>query len=396
MRVFDSPDIRNVALIGHGHSGKTALASAMLFTASATDRLLKPDEGNTVTDFDEEEVARKLSISSGIAAFAWQKTKLNVIDTPGYNMFLNDTRSAMAAADGVVTVLDGVAGVEVSAVKVWGFAEEFALPAAILVNKLDRERSSFDRVVANAQEKFGRSVIPVHLPVGAERNFTGIIDLIRMRCWSYTAGGDGKGKEGDIPEALKEAASAGHEALVEMVAEGNDELLEEFFATGTLPCDHLISGLQQAVRDRRIFPALCCSAAQNAGADLLMSFLAEVFPSPLARNGLPAVQNGKEIEKSITPNEPPSVFVFKTAADPFAGRVTYFKVMSGTVKDDAHLTNARSNSNERLGHIATPFGKTMQPIAELRAGDIGEVAKLKETLTGDTLCEKDNCATFGR
>ena len=311
MRVFDSPDIRNVALIGHGHSGKTALASAMLFTASATDRLLKPDEGNTVTDFDEEEVARKLSISSGIAAFAWQKTKLNVIDTPGYNMFLNDTRSAMAAADGVVTVLDGVAGVEVSAVKVWGFAEEFALPAAILVNKLDRERSSFDRVVANAQEKFGRSVIPVHLPVGAERNFTGIIDLIRMRCWSYTAGGDGKGKEGDIPEALKEAASAGHEALVEMVAEGNDELLEEFFATGTLPCDHLISGLQQAVRDRRIFPALCCSAAQNAGADLLMSFLAEVFPSPLARNGLPAVQNGKEIEKSITPNEPPSVFVFK-------------------------------------------------------------------------------------
>ena len=394
MRVFDSPDIRNVALIGHGHSGKTALASAMLFTASATDRLLKPDEGNTVTDFDEEEVARKLSISSGLAAFAWQKTKLNVIDTPGYNMFLNDTRSALTAADGVVTVLDGVAGVEVSAVKVWGFAEEFALPAAILVNKLDRERSSFDRVVANAQERFGRSVIPVHLPVGAEKNFTGIIDLIRMRCWSYTAGGDGKGKEGDIPEALKEAASAGHEALVEMVAEGNDELLEEFFATGTLPCDHIISGLQQAVRDRRIFPALCCSAAQNAGADLLMSFLAEVFPSPLARNGLPAVQDGKEIEKSITPNEPPSVFVFKTAADPFAGRITYFKVMSGTVKDDAHLTNARSNSNERLGHIATPFGKTMQPIAELRAGDIGEVAKLKETLTGDTLCEKDNCATF--
>ncbi|MBV8553526.1 MAG: elongation factor G [Acidobacteriaceae bacterium] len=394
MRVFDSSDVRNVALVGHGHSGKTSLASAMLFTAGATDRHLKPDEGNTITDFDEEAIARKLTISSGVAAFPWQKTKLNIIDTPGYNIFLNDTRSTMAAADGVVVVLDGVAGVEVSTEKVWSFAADFGLPAAFVVNKLDRERAAFDRVVENIHERFGRSAIPVQMPVGAEKNFSGIIDLIRMQCWSYTPGGDGKGKESEIPAALKEAATTGHEALVEMVAEGNDELMEEFFATGTLPCEHIISGLQQAVRERRLFPVLCAAAAQNAGIDLLMSFLAEVFPAPLNGPEATAIKNGQEIKKAIAADEPPAAFVFKTTADPFAGRVTYFKVMSGSVKDDAHLMNVRSNVNERLAHIATPFGKTMQPVPELRAGDIGVVAKLKETLTGDTLLEKANGLSF--
>jgi elongation factor G len=215
-----------------------------------------------------------------------------------------------------------------------------------------------------------------------------------MRAWSYKAGGNGKGAEGDIPAAELEAANKAHEALVEMIAEGNDELMEEFFATGTLPCEHIVSGLQQAMRERRIFPILCTAASQNIGADLALNFIAEVFPSPLDRAPLAATQDGKPLEKAIAPKEPGSVFVFKTAADPFAGRVTYFKVMSGALKDDAHLTNMRSNANERLAHIATPFGKTMQPITELRAGDIGAVAKLKETLTGDTLCEKTNCVVF--
>lgn len=394
MKVFDSSDIRNVALIGHGHCGKTALASAMLFTAGATDRHLKPDEGNTITDFDEEEIARKLSISSAVAAFGWQKTKFNIIDTPGYNIFLNDTRSAMAAADGALTILDGVAGIEVSTEKVWQFATDFGLPAGIVINKLDRERSSFDRAMEGIQESFGRSAVPVQLPIGSEKNFTGIVDLIRMRSWCYRPGADGRGKEGDIPDSMSEAAATAHEALVEMVAEGNDELMEEFFSSGTLPFEHIVSGLQEAVRQRRIFPVLCVASTQNIGTDLLMNFMAEIFPSPLQRPEMPALQSGKEIKKAIAPGEPPSVFVFKTAADPFAGRVTYFKVMSGAVKDDAHLTNARSGANERLAHIATPFGKAMQPVTELRSGDIGAVAKLKETLTGDTLCEKTNCVTF--
>jgi elongation factor G len=394
MRVFDSSDIRNVALIGHGHSGKTSLASALLFTGGATDRLLKADEGNTITDFDEEEIARKLSVSSAVAAFPWQKTKLNLIDTPGYNIFLNDTRSALAAADSALVLIDGVAGVEVSTEKVWQFAEEFKLACGLVINKLDRERSSFERALESVTQRFGRAAVPVHLPIGSEKNFNGVIDLIRMRAWTYKAGSNGKGAEGDIPAAEQEAANKAHEALVEMIAEGNDELMEEFFARGTLPWEHIISGLQQAVRERRIFPVLCAAASQNVGADLAMNFVAEIFPSPLDRPPLAAIQDGKPVEKAIAPKDSGSVFVFKTAADPFAGRVTYFKVTSGTVKDDAHLTNMRSNASERLAHITTPFGKSMQPVTELRAGDIGAVAKLKETLTGDTLCEKTNCVVF--
>jgi elongation factor G len=391
MRVFDSSDIRNVALIGHGHSGKTSLTSALLATASATDRHLKVDEGNTITDFDEEEIARKLTITSSVAAFAWQKTKLNLIDTPGYNIFLNDTRSIMVAADGAMLLLDGVAGVEVSTEKVWQFAEEFNLPCVLVVNKLDRERSSFQRAVDNIHEVFGRAAVPVFLPIGAEKNFSGIVDLIRMRSYSYKPGGDGKGKEGEIEAAQKDEANTAREALIEMIAEGNDQLMEEFFESGTLPVEHIVSGLQQAVRERRIFPILCSAAVQNIGCDALLNFVAEIMPSPLERAPLAAVQNGEDTTRKIDSKDAPSIFVFKTAADPFAGRVSYFKVMSGTVKDDAHLTNMRTNASERLAHIATPFGKTMQPITELRAGDIGTVAKLKETLTGDTLCEKTNC-----
>ena len=394
MKVFDSSDIRNVALIGHGHSGKTSLASAMLFTAGATDRHLKVDEGNTITDFDEEEVVRKLSITSSLASIAWQKTKINLIDTPGYNIFLNDTRSAMVAADAAIVMLDGVAGVEVSTEKVWKFAEEFRFPCALVVNKLDRERSSFERVLESVHERFGRAAVPVHLPLGAEKTFSGVIDLIRMEAHCYKGGSDGNGKQSEIPTPEQEAASAAHEALVEMIAEGNDELMEEFFATGTLPVEHIVSGLQQAVRERRIFPVLCASAGQNIGADLVANFIAEVLPSPLDGPKMTAVKNGVEREQALVPSGPPAIFVFKTAADPFAGRVSYFKVTSGTLKDDAHLVNMRSSVNERLAHIATPFGKSLQPITELRTGDLGAVAKLKETLTGDTLCEKTNCVVF--
>jgi elongation factor G len=394
MKVFDSSDIRNVALIGHGHSGKTSLASAMLFTSGATDRHLKVDEGNTITDFDEEEVARKLTITTSVAAMAWQKTKLNLIDTPGYNIFLNDARSAMIAADAAIVVLDGVAGVEVSTEKVWRFAEEFKLPCVLVVNKLDRERSSFERTLESVHERFGRAALPVHLPLGAEKIFSGVIDLIRMETYSYASGGDGKGKQSEIPASEQEAATVAHETLVEMIAEGNDELMEEFFATGTLPVEHIVSGLQQAVRERRIFPVLCAAGVQNIGTDLLANFVAEILPSPLEGPKRAAVQNGVESEQAITPAGAPSLFVFKTAADPFAGRVSYLKVTSGTLKDDAHLVNMRSNVNERLAHIATPLGKGLQPVTELRAGDIGAVAKLKETLTGDTLCEKTNCVVF--
>jgi elongation factor G len=394
MKVFDSSDIRNVALIGHGHSGKTSLAAAMLFTAGATDRHLKVDEGNAVTDFDEEEVARKITISSAVAAFPWQKNKFNVIDTPGYNIFLPEAQSALIAADAAVVIVDGVAGVEVSTEKVWQFAADMNLPCVLIVNKLDRERSSFDRALESIHHRFGRAAVPIQLPLGEEKGFTGIVDLIRMKSFCYKSDGDGKGKEGDIPTPQEIESGAAHEALIEMIAEGNDELMEEFFATNTLPVEHILSGLKEAVKNRRIFPVLCASASHNIGTDLALSLIAEILPSPLEGRLLEGSENGREIQKSVAPAQATSAFVFKTSADPFAGRVTFFKVTSGLIKDDVHLNNMRSSANERLAHIATPFGKTMQPVTELRAGDIGVVAKLKDTLTGDTLCEKSACVVF--
>jgi elongation factor G len=393
MKVHESSEIRNVALIGHGHAGKTSLACALFHSAGATERLTKPDEGNAVTDFDEEEIYRKISISSSLAAFNWKNNKLNLVDTPGYNIFLEDAHAAMIAADAALLVLDGVSGIEVSSEKVWSFAEEFEMPCVLFVNKLDRERSDFERVVNDIHERFGRSAIPVQLPIGAEKEFSGVIDLIRMKAYCYSVGSQ-RGKEAEIPTPYREAAETAHEALVEMVAEGKDDLMEEFFATGTLPAEHILTGLQEEMRERRLFPILCGSACQNIGADLLLDFISDVMPSPLDGTKIAAVEASKELKRAASADGPASLFVFKTLADPFAGRLSYFKVMSGSLSTDASLTNMRTNQAERLSHISTPFGKLSGEIRELKAGDIGVVAKLKDTLTGDTLCEKAGCAVF--
>jgi elongation factor G len=393
MKVHDSSDIRNVALIGHGHAGKTSLACALFYSAGATERLTLPDEGNAITDFDEEEIYRKISISSSVAGFEWQKTKFNLIDTPGYNIFLENTRSSMVAADAAVLVLDGVAGVEVSSEKVWSFTNQFEMPCALLVNKLDRDRADFDRTVENIHERFGRSAIPVQLPIGAEKNFSGIIDLIRMKAYCYSPGGQ-RGKPTDIPTAYEEAATKAHEALVEMVAEGKDDLMEEFFATGTLPVEHIISGLREEMGERRLFPILCGAAASNIGADLLLDFMSEIFPSPLEGTKLAATAGEQENQQAVRAEGPVSLFVFKTLADPFSGRLSYFKVMSGSLANDASLVNMRTSQAERVAHLSIAFGKQLSEIKELKAGDIGVVAKLKDTLTGDTLCEKSDCVVF--
>ncbi len=375
MKVYETSDIRNVALVGHGNSGKTALTSALLLASGATPRL------ENITDFDDEEIARKITISSAVAACEWRGKKINLIDTPGFNIFINDTRGTLIAADSALVVVDGVSGVEVQTEKVWTFADEFVLPRAVVINKLDRERSSFDRTLENVQAAFGRTAIPIHLPIGAEKDFKGVVDLVRMK--SYVGG-----KEGDIPADLADAAKTAHEALVEMVAEGNDALLEEFFNEGTLPVDHILDGLREAVRVRRLFPVLCASATGNIGSDLILSFINEHFPSPLECGSWKGKTNGKEVERGIKDSGPVSAFVFKTVADAFAGRVSYFKVISGVLKNDAHLINSRSGADERLAHVGAIFGKTIQPLNELHAGDIGAVAKLRDTLTGDTLADK--------
>ncbi|MGP8244003.1 MAG: elongation factor G [Bryobacteraceae bacterium] len=388
MKVYETKDLRNVGVVGHGDSGKTTLTAGLLFTAGATSRLLRVDEGNTITDFDEEEIQRKITISTAVAVAEWNKTKVNLLDTPGYNIFINDARAALVAADSALVQVDGVAGVEVQTEKVWGFAADFKLPRAIVINKLDRERADFERALSSVQETFGRAAVPIQIPIGKERDFNGVIDLIGMKSYTYSADGDGKGKEGDIPAALAEAAKQAHEALVEMVAEGNDALMEEFFDQGTLPVEHIVEGLNQAVRELRLFPVLCASALHNIGADRILNCIVDHLPNPAERQAVAAMVDGKESTRAVSPTGPCSLFVFKTAADPFAGRITYFKVITGVLKNDANLSNLNRGSVERLAHLSIPLGKTLQAVTELNAGDLGAVAKLKDTLTGDSLAEK--------
>ena len=388
MRVYDGTDLRNVALVGHLHSGKTSLTAAMLFTAGATTRLTRVDEGNAPTDFDEEEVARKISISAAIAPVEWKKNKVNLVDTPGFNSFLYETKAALVGADAGVVLVDGVAGVEVGTEHVYNLCVEANIPRAFLINKLDRERSSFDRALESIQAAFGRVAIPVQLPIGVEKEFKGVIDLIRMRAWIYSSDGDGKGKEQNIPDDLNDAAMLAHEALVEIVAEGNDALLEEFFAEGTLPVDHIVEGLRQAIREQRLFPVFCSSALHNIGTGQLLDQFAELLPNPGEHEDAHGTWNGHEENRKMHDSAPLSVYVFKTIADPFAGRLSYFRVISGVLKNDAHLINASKGTDERFSHIACPLGKTLLPVNELHAGDIGAVAKLKDTLTGHTLHDK--------
>jgi len=388
VKTYEGKDIRNVGVVGHGDSGKTSLTSALLFTSGATNRLTKVDEGNTVTDFDDEEIQRKISISTALAYAEWKKTKINFLDTPGYNIFLNDTHASLAAADSAIVVVDAVAGVEVQTEKVWDFSNEFNLPRALVINKLERERASFQRALESIQSFFGRTAIPVQLPWGAERDFKGVVDLVRMKAYSYKLDGDGKGQETDIPADMADAAQTAHEALVEMVAEGNDALMEEFFEKGTLPVEHIVDGIKNALRDRRLFPVLCASALHNIGSDQVLNFIVENLPAPTDRGTVEAKLNGSEVERKIGDAEPVSAFVFKTTADPFAGRITFFKVYSGVLKNDANLHNVQRGSAERLSHIACALGKTLTPVTDLHAGDIGAVAKLKDTLTGDTLADK--------
>ena len=394
MKVYDGSDIRNIGLAGHLNCGKTSLVAGIIFTCGGSSRLTRVDEGNTITDFDDEETQRKITIATAVASVEWKKTKLNLLDTPGFNIFINDTKQSLIAADSMCAVVDGVAGVEVQTEKVWSIADEYELARAVIINKLDRERADFTRALESVQAAFGRAAVPIQIPLGAERDFKGVIDLIGMKAYTYTPDGDGKGKESEIPAELADAAQKAHDTLVEMVAEGDDALLEEFFDKGALPVEHIREGLKRGIRERRIFPVLCTSALRNIGTDALLDFMSEFLPAPVERAPLKATLNGAEVERKISNSGPVSAFVFKTVADPFAGRVSYFKVISGIIKNDAHLFNSRTGTEERLAHIGSLFGKTVNHVTELRAGDIGGVAKLKDTLTGDTLADKSSLVKY--
>jgi elongation factor G len=392
VKVYEGANIRNAVLVGHGHSGKTSLVSALLYTAGSTPRLGRVDDGSATTDFDEEEVARQMSIAASVATLDWNKTKINLIDTPGFNMFVHEAKLAMPAVENVIVVVDGVAGVEVVTEKVWNYADEFHMPRIIVVSRMDRERADATRTLESLTASFGRTVMPLQLPIGSEKNFSGIVDLVRMKAFTYEMGGNGKGKEADIPAGIAEEAKAAHERLVELIAEGKDELMEEFFEKGTIPEEHLIPALHEAIKEDRIFPVLFTSGLGNIGSDKLMDFLvdfAEHADEKPDQKAVATPNNGEPPARKVRDSEPLSVFVFKTMSDPFAGRISYLKVMSGVLKNDAVVQNFTRNVSEKLSHIGTVQGKALTDVAEVHAGDICAVAKLKETLTGDTLGDKN-------
>ena len=386
MKVYDATGIRNIAIVGHGGCGKTQLVSTMLFVAGAVNRLGKVDDGTTVTDFDEEEIARKHTLSSSLAYAEWQKTKVNIIDTPGFANFLTDARAALRVAEAAVLVVDAVAGVEVQTEKMWAEAASLGLPRLVAVNKLERERASLERTLEALHRDLAREIVPIQIPLGEERGFNGVVDLVRMK--TLTFGADGKMTEGDIPADLTDRAQRAREQLIEMVAEADEQLMETFFAEGTLTQEQLVAGLRAATMAGKIYPLLCTSGLHAIGGQPLLDAVVSYTPSPSERD-FPAIgPDGAEIAVKAADNAPYSVFVWKTIADPFAGRITMMRIVSGTVKADATVNNATREAPERLGHLLVLQGKTQTHVPELKAGDLGAVAKLKDTHTNDVIADK--------
>jgi len=392
VKVYEGANIRNIAFIGHGHAGKTSLISAMLYTAGATARFGRVDDGSAPTDYDEEEIARKMSIASSMAYVEWDKTKINLIDTPGFNMFVHEAKMVLPVVDAAVVVVDGVAGVEVVTERVWAYCEEYKTPRLIVASRMDRERADATRVLESVQRVFGRSAVPIELPIGSEKNLSGVVDLVRMKAFTYELGGNGKGKEVEIPANMKDQVQEAHERLVELVAEGDDALMEEFFEKGTIPEEDLIPALHNAIREDKIFPVIFASGLGNIGADRVLDFIVDYTPAPSEHEWVQgeaaASGNGDAPKRHETDTEPVSVYIFKTVSDPFSGRISYFKVFSGVLKNDATLQNFTRGSSEKFAHISIMQGKTAVPVNELHAGDIGAVAKLKDSVTGDTLGDK--------
>lgn len=381
--------LRNVGLISHGGAGKTSLAEAMLFNSGVTKRLGRVDEGNTVLDFDVEEVNRKLTINASLAPCPWKGVKLNLIDTPGYFDFVGEVKAALRVADAAVVVAEAVAGVEVGTEMVWRYADEYGLPRLVFVNKMDRENADFTRVVGMLQASFGRSVIPVQVPIGKEASFRGVVDLIHQKAFTFE--GDGRQvSETEVPADLADEVSAQWEALIEAIAEQDDELLMRYLEGEEIPLEDVMAVLGRATAEGKLVPVLCGSALGNVGVQPLLDAIVDYLPSPADRGIVEGVnpQTGEGETREPSPDQPFSALVFKTLADPYVGKLTLFRVFSGKIKSDAEFYNASKETSERYGQLLILKGKEQQPVEEGISGDILAVAKLNVTTTGDTLSDK--------
>jgi len=395
MKVYSGSEIRNVALAGHNDTGKTTLVSQLLFNTGATTRLGRIEDGTTVTDFDQDEIDRKHSISGAVAFAEWKNAKINLLDTPGFGIFVMETKSAMRVADAAAIVVSGVTGVEVTTERVWKFAEEFGLPRMVIVNKMDRERASFARTLEALQKKFGKNVVPIQLPIGEEKDFTGVIDLVGMKAYQYASDGSGKFESTDIPSQYAATAAEWREKLIEKVAEGDDALMEKFFEQGGLSQEDLIDGLKREVSHRQIYPVVLASASHNIGGHPILDAFVSLLPSPDEMKTIEGKdRKGEKIAFDRRAEAFPAALVFKTFSDPFSGRVSLFRVFSGTLKSDTGYWNTTRDHEERVGKLQVLQGKQQIAVSELKAGDIGAVAKLRDTATGDTLSSKDHPITI--
>jgi len=387
-------NLRNIALVGHGGAGKTSLAEAMLFNTGITTRLGRIEDGNTVMDFEPEELKRQASISSAFHQFEWRKHPINLIDTPGDQNFFTDTKLSMEAADGVAVIIDAVDGTKVQTEQAWDFAQNFAQPCVILINKLDRERSDFMRTFQEASEIFDPKPIILQLPIGSEAEFRGVVDLVRMKAFAYDA--EGSATEMDIPSELQETVESEREALIENVAEADDELIEKYLEGEALSDDDIRAALRKGTLERIFVPVLCGSATKNIGIDLFMDFIVSGMPSPVDRGPKTGVDpaKGDEIHRDPDVEAPFSAFVFKTVADPYAGRLTIFRIVSGTLGSEGTFFNAAKDSRERFTQLLRLAGKEQKPATGAGPGSIVAVAKLKDTTTGDTLCAESDKIRF--
>jgi len=381
---YSTAQIRNVALVGHGGAGKTSLAEALLHRAGAINRMGRVEDGSTTCDFDPEERQRGLSLSLAVAPFEWRDHKINLVDTPGYADFIGDVAAALRVVDLAVFVVSAVEGVEVQTEVGWRMAAELGVPRMVFVNKLDRERASFDRTLAQLRDRLGAGIAPLELPIGEEASFRGIADLLTDRAHFYE---DGKPREDEIPDDMEALEHEVHDNLVEGIVVADDELLERYLEGDTPNLDELEHALHDGIASATVFPVVVGSATQEIGIDRLADFLVEIGPSPLDR---PAVVSAgdTEVEVAAEPGGDPLAFVFKTIADPYVGQISLFRVLSGTIKPDDHLVNVRSGTDERLHGLLTVRGKEQETADQLVAGDIGAVAKLSGTATADTLAPK--------
>ena len=388
MNVYEGKNIRNVGIVGHGSSGKTSLVSAMLFDTGATNRLGRVDDGNAPTDYDDEEIERKITISAKLAFCEWNKNKINILDTPGFGNFIQEARGALRVADAAIIVVDAVSGVMVQTEKGWGYAEEFQLPRLVVVNRMDRDTASFDRSLESIQQTLGRMCVPIQVPIGVEKAFKGVVDLVQMKAYVYSSDASGKFTESDIPTDAAAQAQEYREKLIEAVAESDEKLMEKFFESGSLTDEDMVTGLQKQVAEGKIYPVLYTSAVANIGIQPLLNAILNLLPD--AGRGKVAGKDlqGKDVERKMADSEPFSAFVFKTFSDPFTGRISLFRVYSGTLTTELQPYNANKGVTERIGSIVLLQGKTQVGVPRLHTGDIGAVAKLKETQTGETLCDK--------